>query len=529
MPSRLPRAARRLAAVAALVLSPLVGCERTPAPPPRSGPVDVAAKAERERAPATITLLYTTDEHGWLQPVAEEGKVKGGAAQVLALWIAEEGHCPGLPADGSAAPGPIPAACKDPATLALSGGDNWTGPALSSYFQGAPMAEAMRRMGYAASAFGNHEFDFGRDAFLQNRARARLPYLAANLRVRGPGLQALEIPPFVIFERRGVRIGVIGLATQETLRTAMASRFEGIEFLEEEEALERAVPEAWRAEPDAVVLIAHECPDKLAPILDRHPEWGLSFVGGGHCHKQSNAKVGDALLVNPSWRLRSYARVRLEIDPRRPLRRRVVSTSAEIVDVAPAEGAPAAPPDEPIARSIAAWQARLDEALGETIGYSDGMERGSTEIGQWIGAAWRDELGVDMALLNKGGIRQAVPRGPVTKATIYSVLPFDNKLLICSLKGSDVLQLIGHAETVLAGLSPAGGGRYVLGDGKPFEEARRYTVATIDFLYFGGDGFGFQAQDPNPSWTGLDWRAPVISWTKAMGTSPNLPLERLVR
>ena len=510
-----------------MALPALAGCER-PAEQPASRPKVAAAQAVPVRAPATITLLYTTDEHGWLQPTVEKGQVKGGAAQLLAKWIADEGHCPG-PLAAAAASGPLAAACKDPATLALSGGDNWTGPAISSYFQGAPMAEAMGRMGYAASAFGNHEFDFGRDAFLQNRARARYPYLAANLRVRGAGLEALELPSFAVFERRGLRIGVVGLATEETLKTAMATRFEGMEFLDEEKALERAVPEAWRAEPDALVLIAHECPDKLAPILDRHPEWNLSFVGGGHCHKRTEATAGGAPLVNPSWRLRSYARVRLEIDPRRPLGRRVVSTSTELVDVAHAEGAPAATPDEPIATAVAAWQAKLDQALGESIGYSDGMERDSPQIGQWIGEAWRKELGVDIAILNKGGIRQAVPRGPVTKATVYSVLPFDNKLLICSLKGSDVLQHFDNAEVVLAGLAPAGPGRYVLGTGAPLDLARSYKVATIDFLYFGGDGFTFLAQDPKPSWTGLDWRTPVISWTKAMGSSPSTPLERLVR
>ncbi|MCC6557883.1 MAG: bifunctional metallophosphatase/5'-nucleotidase [Polyangiaceae bacterium] len=391
------------------------------------------------------------------------------------------------------------------------------------------MAEAMGRMGYAASAFGNHELDFGREAFVSNRARGGYPYLAANLRVRGAGLEAMELPSFAVFERRGVRVGVIGLATEETLRTAMASRFEGIEFTDEEQALERAVPAAWRAGPDALVLIAHECPDKITPILARHPEWDLSFVGTGHCHKRSEALVGGVPVVNPSWRMRSYARVRLEIDPRRPPRRRVTSAAAEVVDVARPEGAPAVNADDaPIAAAAAAWQARLDQALGEPIGYSDGMEKDSEEIGRWIGEAWRDQLKVDVAILNKGGIRQAMPRGEITKATVYSILPFDNKLLICSLTGGQIVELIGNAEAVYAGLS-RNGNRYVLPDGKPFEVGRLYTVATIDFLYFGGDGFTFQAQDPRPSWTGLDWRAPVISWTKARRTSPSSPLERLVK
>ena len=66
----------------------------------------------------------------------------------------------------------------------------------------------------------------------------------------------------------------------------MANRFEGITFEKEEPALDRAVHGAWGAGADAVVAIVHECPDVLAPIVERHPEWRLSFVGAGHCHKR---------------------------------------------------------------------------------------------------------------------------------------------------------------------------------------------------------------------------------------------------
>ena len=47
--------------------------------------------------------------------------------------------------------------------LVLSGGDNWIGPAISTWFFGQGMVEVMNAMAYDASVIGNHEFDFGLD------------------------------------------------------------------------------------------------------------------------------------------------------------------------------------------------------------------------------------------------------------------------------------------------------------------------------------------------------------------------------
>ena len=491
--------------------------EPHPPTPPQSS--RTALPAPPRLAPATITILYTADEHGWLLPTTEKGEVKGGAAEMLGRWVSVEGHCVG-------------AACERGSTLALSGGDNWTGPAISSYFQGVPVVEAMRRMGYAASAFGNHEFDFGRDQFLKNREAGGFAYLAANVELK-PGMPAdLKMPAFTIVERAGVKIGVVGLATESTTRTALASRFEGMTFTDEEEALVRAIPEAWAAGPDALVLIAHECPEQLEPVVRRHPEWRLSFVGLGHCHKTFRGDVHGAPLIAPGWRMRSYARVRLAVDRNRPLRERVTGVEATLVDVTHPEGTPAdkVKADPELVANATHWKKRLDDALGQQIGFTaSGFDHKSPELGRWIAESWRQELGADIAIVNDGGVRQGVPSGPITMATIYSVLPFDNRLLLLHVRGRDLIESLGNKETIVAGLVEKNKKRIVERTKAPIDPDASYSLATIDFLYFGGDGYRFQAQDPNPKETGLDWRTPVIEWTRKLKTSTTTPLEKALK
>ena len=74
---------------------------------------------EKEETVRKIIILYTNDEHGWM----EESEETDGAAKLMGVWREVEEY------DEK---GPF---------LILSGGDNWTGPAISTWFKGESMVE----------------------------------------------------------------------------------------------------------------------------------------------------------------------------------------------------------------------------------------------------------------------------------------------------------------------------------------------------------------------------------------------------
>ena len=118
-------------------------------PTPQASTPDAARPPAK---PVELTLLITGAENGYLLPNPDDmGVSRGGAAELLGRWIKLHGHCAG-PAG----------TCKPSTTLVLSTGDNGNGASISSYFRAVPAAEVMAQMGYAASAFGNRELDFGR-------------------------------------------------------------------------------------------------------------------------------------------------------------------------------------------------------------------------------------------------------------------------------------------------------------------------------------------------------------------------------
>lgn len=102
---------------------------------------------------------------------------------------------------------------------------------------------------------------------------------------------------------------------------------------------------------------------------------------------------------------------------------------------------------------------------------------------------------VDFGLLNVGGIRTTLPQGNVTIGNILSIFPFDNRLSAITLKGSDVRALFeivaargGEAVSREVRLKFSDAGITALTiNGKPVDDNREYTIATIDYLANGGD------------------------------------------
>ena len=503
----------RLAVAATLLL---VGCE---------GPAPLAPghRAAAEAPEVEVTLLYTSDEHGWIRPYVADGQRRGGATELLARLLSKEGHCA-----GSLPPEPLPD-CRGSTSLLLSGGDNYTGPAISSFFRGDTMARTMRRLGYAAAAFGNHELDFGHAQYRKNRATAELPYLAANLQ-RADGSPTDLVQPYVVIERGGARLGILGIATVSTPQTAAAHRFVGLAFADPVATIDRVLPELWATGVDAVVLLAHECHDLVAPWVADHPEWGLSFVGTGHCHRTSVELVGDVPVIGPDWRMQHYARVTLRIDRSKAPRERSRLVDYELVELSSAVASPESTADPELERLAVGWEEQVDRALGEVIGYTaTGLGKRSPALGRWLVSSWRERFEADVAISTYGALRQELVPGPISLASISSIMPFDNELVVCTLPTEALLEMLAKSEVIVSGVVRGSDGSWRRASGEPLEPGTRLRVVTTDFLFYGGDGYAFHRYDPNPEVTGVNWREPVIGWTRAAASSSDRPLEQILR
>jgi 2',3'-cyclic-nucleotide 2'-phosphodiesterase (5'-nucleotidase family) len=187
-------------------------------------------------------------------------------------------------------------------------------------------------------------------------------------------------------------------------------------------------------------------------------------------------------------------------------------------------------PDADTAKVVAGWKAKIDEVLGQQIGFSKaGITQDSPLMAKWVAGSVRDVLATDAVVLNKGGIRGSLPAGPVTRGSVYSVMPFENSLLVVKLKGEDLARQLANPNALVAGFTAAGKGKFKDAKGKALDPKKEYSVATIEYLYFSGDGFEFEKLDTEPTETGMAWQTPVVDWTSKQATTEAKPLEKLLK
>jgi len=449
----------------------------------------------------TITIIYTSDEHGWM-----EGTEAGcGAANMISVWQDDLGYTPG---------GPF---------LVLSEGNMWTGPAISTWFQGESMVEVMNTMGYDASAVGNHEFDFGLDALKKRISEMRFPLLAANIHYKdGSFPQDLGLKPYTVVTVSGVPVGVIGLATITTPQVTNPVNVADFEFGDYAETLHRIVPEVKAAGAELVVVVAHLCRDAVNDLAHQIAGLGVDMIGGGHCNEWYANIVNEVVVLGGGTQMANYAYAQFTVDT--DAKTVVKKTSGTGTNK---NGAPYAD----VAAIVSGWKVKADEELDVVIGYSrSGIPKRSPEMQSLVVGAWLAEYPADVALTNLGGFRSDIKPGDVTIGDIISVMPFSNVIVDVKLTGEELEKVMaGKKDSMaIAGMTYHNGEWVLAASGKPLIPTEPYTVLVNDFMYNGGDDFTFAKYDPQGYNTGIDWRQPVIDWITSQNSNKSSPIDAAI-
>ena len=190
----------------------------------------------------------------------------------------------------------------------------------------------------------------------------------------------------------------------------------------------------------------------------------------------------------------------------------------------------------------------LDSVLAyapETFDKSQG--KGSTTIGNLLAEATlrkatallltRHNLTVDACLLNHGGIRSIIAKGPVTKRTAFEVMPFENSLVVVALKGTQLQEM---ADYILREKKPHPMAnitiKYVTDrlhkeiyiNNQPVMPEKTYYIATMDYLLNGGDNMMFFATNEGAYDLNYKMRDLYIDYFREVDTLPVITTQHII-
>ncbi|WP_058911595.1 bifunctional UDP-sugar hydrolase/5'-nucleotidase UshA [Entomohabitans teleogrylli] len=484
-----------------------------------------AAAWEKDKT-YNITILHTNDHHGhfWRNDYGEYGLA---AQKTLVDSIRQE-----VAAEGGS-------------VLLLSGGDINTGVPESDLQDAEPDFRGMNLIGYDAMAVGNHEFDNPLSVLRQQEKLAKFPFLSANIYQKSTGERLFK--PWALFTPQGIKIAVIGLTTDDTVRIGNPEFFTDIEFRNPAQEAGLVIQELQQTEkPDVIIAATHmghyddgrhgsNAPGDVE-MARSLPPGALTMIVGGHsqdplCMAAENKKQADYVPGTPCapdrqngiWIVQAHewgkyvgradfefrnGEMKLAHYQLIPvnLKKKITWDNGETERVL---YTPQIPESPQMLSLLTPFQKKGQAQLSVKVGSVNGRLEGDrnkvrfvqTNMGHLILNAQMARTNADFAVMSGGGIRDSIDAGNITYKDVLKVQPFANTLVYIDMNGQQVVDYLTEvarkqpdsgAYPQFANVSfVAAGGK--LSDlrikGEPVDTSKTYRMATLNFNASGGDGY----------------------------------------
>jgi sulfur-oxidizing protein SoxB len=245
--------------------------------------------------------------------------------------------------------------------LLLDGGDSWQGSYTALKSKGADMVRLINTLKPDAMT-GHWEFTYGAKRVEELISQLGFPFLAGNVKDATWGDPVFK--PSAIFERGGLRIGVIGQAFPYTPIANPRYLIPDWSFGIEEERLAQNVAKLRDDKVDLVVLLSHNGFDVDRKLAGRVK--GIDVILTGHTHDAlpQPVKVGDTLLIAAGSHGKFLARLDLEVSDRR-----IVDYAFRLIPVL----SDVIAPDPDMAELIREVRLPHDDQLGKVLGRTESL------------------------------------------------------------------------------------------------------------------------------------------------------------
>ena len=506
-----------------------------------------AASSKSYTAAQLATVALTTNKAVQVLQLSDlHGAIEGtsfGAALLTSNWAADR--------------------TANAATVSISAGDNiGAAPPISTEFEELPTIEALNLAKLDVSIFGNHEHDRNIDHLNKMIGASEFQWVVSNY--SAGSLDALksgtkQAKNYTIINRGGVKIGVVGSNTPETIEQVFPGNLDYKDASGSKQTItinpgvagvNAAIVEAKAAGAELVIVALHqgwlENADGVAKGLfnDLASQIkGAAAIYGGHSHQtfasviKKNAGVAPVVLGQTRNAGVEYTRTQICLRNGKVVGQsiqHVLRAASATINTSVAATTTTA--DVATAAMVKKYKdqlsAKLDVKIGQVSGVfprggSPAVERsGETPMGNFMADLLRAKYKTDFAIQNGGGIRDTFPAKTyipantalvrtgtgaldVTLGDAFTVFPFGNQIATTVITGANLWKAL---ENGVGGNYP-GDGRFPQISGFKFsfdaskpvgsrivevtkldgtaiaKDSKEYTLTTLDFLIYGGDGY----------------------------------------
>ena len=173
---------------------------------------------------------------------------------------------------------------------------------------------------------------------------------------------------------------------------------------------------------------------------------------------------------------------------------------------------------ETLDKSKGQWQSNIGDFLADVT-----LERTSPIFKK------RENLDIDICILNHGGIRAILPKGNVTTRTAFEIMPFENTAVVVALLGEQVAEFVDYfikekkphpISGITFTIDAENKAKDIMVSEKPLDLTKTYYVVTSDYLSNGGDNMNFFKKNTKTYDLDYKLRNILIDYFKDVDTIP---------
>lgn len=392
--------------------------------------------------------------------------------------------------------------------VAVHAGDAVQGTIYFSMFGGDVEYALIDSLGYDFMTPGNHEFDNGIGNLAEHyRGIKSAKILSANYDVSDTPLAGL-FWPWAVKAYGDKRVGFFAVNVNPR-GMIVDKNYAGMRYLRSDSVADATAKYLKTVQNvDYVVMISHIGFSSMNPTepndsLIVSKSHYIDMVVGGHSHTvlkpgspQSMVRNADGktVVIGQNGKSGKYVgKYDLDLESGK--------VSYELVAIDKSLDADAVYPA--MAAWLAPYKAKADSLMNTPVAKSARWMKNSSQASQnWLCDAVMEiapkltREKVQFAIMNKGGIRQDMPKGVVTEGLVDAMFPFDNRFVVLELSGKDLLEAFEvmanrGGDAVSKELKVTYGKNHKIIsaklNGKAIKPDAKYKFITIDFLANGGD------------------------------------------